>query len=82
MWVFATTKSEMAKKSRQIGVNFDHHTVVAVRCRAHHPMEHFLCFTRYHWMLPSGERLRIIAPAAAMVDNFVVKEKKLTKNYF
>jgi hypothetical protein len=33
-------------------------------------------------MLPSGERLRIIAPAAAMVDNFVVKEKKLTKNYF
>jgi hypothetical protein len=45
-------------------------------------MEHFLGFTRYHWMLPSGERLRLIAPAAAMVDNFVVKEKKLTKNYF
>ncbi len=27
-------------------------------------------FTQSHWTLPSGECLRLIAPAAAMVDDF------------
>jgi hypothetical protein len=34
------------------------------------PMEHIQGFTRSHWMPPSGECLRRIAPTAAMVDEF------------
>jgi hypothetical protein len=33
-------------------------------------MEHIRGFIRSHWMQPSGECLRRIAPAAAMVDKF------------
>jgi len=33
-------------------------------------MEHIQGFTGSHWMLPSGECLRRIAPAAAMVDEY------------
>jgi hypothetical protein len=33
-------------------------------------MEHIQGFTRSHWMPPSGECLRRIAPVAAMVDDF------------
>jgi hypothetical protein len=39
-------------------------------------MDHIQGFTRSHWMQPSGEFLRRIAPAAAMVDEFV----KTTQN--
>jgi hypothetical protein len=34
-------------------------------------MDHIRGFTRSHWMQPSGECLRRIAPVAAMVDEFV-----------
>ena len=44
---------------------------LTVRREAHCPMEHSQGFTRSHWMLPSGECLRRIAPAAAMVNKFV-----------
>jgi hypothetical protein len=40
-------------------------------------MEHIQGFTRSHWMPPSGECLRRIAPAAAMVD---ISKKKHTKH--
>jgi hypothetical protein len=33
-------------------------------------MEHIQGFTRSHWMPPSGECLRPIAPAAIVVDEF------------
>jgi hypothetical protein len=33
-------------------------------------MEHIPGFTRRHWMPPSGECLRRIAAATAMVDDF------------
>jgi hypothetical protein len=33
-------------------------------------MEHIQGFTRSHWMPPSGECLRRIAPSAAMVKEF------------
>jgi hypothetical protein len=39
-------------------------------------MDHIRGFTRSHWMQPSGEFLRRIALAAAMVDEFV----KTTQN--
>jgi len=39
--------------------------------RAHRLMEHIQGFTWSHWMPPSGECLRRIAPAAVMVDKFV-----------
>ena len=54
------------KKCRQIAGDFDGHGDEAVRCEAHCPMEHIQGFP----MPPSGECLRRIAPAAAMVDDF------------
>jgi hypothetical protein len=53
-----------------------------VRREAHPPMEHIQGFTRSHWMPPSGECLRRIAPAAAMVDDFEKTHKTLTKHNF
>jgi len=54
----------------QIDDDFDGHGDAAVRRGAHHPMEHIQGFTRNHWMPPSGECLRRIAPTATMVDDF------------
>jgi hypothetical protein len=45
-------------------------------------MDHIRGFTRSHWMQPSGECLRRIAPAAAMATNLLKQHKTLTKNYF
>jgi hypothetical protein len=50
--------------------NFDGHADTAVQCRAHCPMERIRGFMRSHYMPPSGECPRHIAPAAAMVDDF------------
>jgi len=42
-------------------------------------MEHILGFTRSHWMPPSGECLRRIAPVAAMVEKFVENTQNTNK---
>ena len=68
--VVGENKSAAKKKSRQIEGNFDCHGNAVVRRGAHRPMDHIRGFTRSHWMQPSGECLRRIAPAAAMVDEF------------
>jgi hypothetical protein len=70
------------KKYTSNNGDFDHHADVAVQCGAHCPMEHILGFTRSHWMPPSGEHLRHIALAAAMVDKFVENTKTQTKHNF
>jgi hypothetical protein len=59
------------KKCRRIAGDFDCHTDAAVRRGADRPLEHVHGFTRSHWMPPSGECLRCIAPAAVMVNKFV-----------
>ena len=66
-------------KCRQIDGNFDCHGDAAVRGGAHLPLKHIQGFTQSHWMPASGECLRRTAPAAAMVDEFVVKHKNTTK---
>ena len=58
------------EKCRHIARNFDCHADAAVRHGAHRPIKHIQGFTRSHWMPLSGERLRRIAPTAAMVDEF------------
>ncbi len=58
------------KKCRRNDGNFDCHGNAAVGHGAHRPMEHIWGFTWSHWMPPSAECLRRIAPAAAMVDKF------------
>ena len=58
------------KKCRQIDGDFDGHGDAAVRRGTHRPIEHIQGFIRSHWMPPSGECLRRIAPAAAMVKEF------------
>ena len=65
-------------KCRWIAGNFDCHADAVVRRGVHRPIEHIQDFTWSHWMPPSGECLRCIAPAAAMVDGFV--ETTLTTN--
>ncbi len=70
------------KKCRQIAGNFDHHANAAVRCGAHSPMEHIHGFTRSHWMLPSGECLRHIAPVAVVVDELVENTQNTNKKLF
>ena len=39
-------------------------------------------FTRSHWMPPSGKCLRRIAPAAAMVNEFVETTQTVPKHNF
>jgi hypothetical protein len=45
-------------------------------------MDHIRGFTRSHWMQPSGECLHRIAPAAAMVDEFVETTQNTNKKLF
>ena len=59
------------EKCRRIAGNFD--------CHAGGSMDHIRGFTRSHWMQPSGECLRRIAPAAAMVDEFVETTQNTNK---
>jgi hypothetical protein len=70
------------KKCRQIDGDFDGHGDAVVRRGTHLPIEHIQGFIRSHWIPPSGECLRRIAPAAAMVKEFEKKNTKLTKHNF
>jgi hypothetical protein len=45
-------------------------------------MEHILGFTRSHWMPPSGKCLRRIAPAAAMVNEYIENKQNTNKKLF
>jgi hypothetical protein len=45
-------------------------------------MDHIRGFTQSHWMQPSGECLHRIAPAAAMVDEFVETTQNNNKKLF
>jgi hypothetical protein len=67
------------KKCRQINDNFDGHGNAAVQRGAHCPMKHIRGFTRSHWMPPSGECLRRIAPVAAIVNEFVETTQNTNK---
>jgi hypothetical protein len=70
------------KKCRKSAGDFDHHADVAVQCGAHHPMEHILGLTRSHWMPPLDKCLRLIVPAAAMVDTYIENTQKTNKKLF
>jgi hypothetical protein len=70
LWLWPTTKSTR-QKCRQIGDNFDSHGDAEV--------QHIRGFTRSPWMPPSGECLRRIAPAAAMVNEFVETTQNTNK---
>jgi hypothetical protein len=67
------------KKSRRIAGNFYCHGDAAVRRGAHRPIEHVQGFTRSHWMPPSVECSHRIAPAAAMVNEFIETTQNTTK---
>ena len=68
--VVANNKIDETKNAGQIDDDFGGHGDAVVRRGAHRRMEHIQGFTRSHWMPPSGECLRLIAPTAAMVDEF------------
>jgi hypothetical protein len=70
------------KTCRESAGYFDHHADAAVGCGVHRPMEHIPGFTRSHWMQPSGECLRRIAPAAAMVDKYIENTQNTNKKLF
>ncbi len=67
------------EKCRRIAGDFDCHVDALVRRWAHLPMEHVQGFTGSHWMPPSGKWLRRIAPAAAMVNEFVETTQNTNK---
>jgi hypothetical protein len=75
-------ESTTKKMQGKCAGDFDHYADGVVQCRAHRPMEHILGFTRSHWMLPSGECLRRIAPAAAMVDKYIENTQNTNKKLF
>ncbi len=54
----------------------------AVQLGAYRPIEHVQGFTGSHWMPPSGKCLRPIAPAAAMVNEFVKTTQNTNKTQF
>ena len=58
------------------------HADEAVWRGAHRLMDNIRGFTRSHWMQPSGECLRRIAPAAAMVDEFIETTQNTNKKLF
>jgi hypothetical protein len=70
------------EKCRESAGDFDHHADAVVRCGVHRQMEHILGFTRSHWMLPLGKCLHRIAPAAAMVDEYVENTQNTNKKLF
>ncbi len=65
------------KKCRQIDDDFDRHAAGGIWRDAHPPMECIRGFMQSHYMPPSGKCSCLIAPAAAMVDDF---EKKKNTN--
>jgi hypothetical protein len=67
------------KKCKQIAGDLNHHADAVIQCGAHHPIEHIHCFTRSHWMPPSGKCLRRIALTAGMVHDFDCKHKNTNK---
>jgi len=67
------------KKCRRIDGNFDCHGDAAVRRGAHQPIEHVQGFTGSHWMPPLVECLHCFAPAAAMVNEFVITTQNTNK---
>jgi len=67
------------KKCRWIAGDFDCHGNAVVRRGAYRPIEHVQGFTGSHWMWPSGKCLRCIAPAAAMVNEFIETTKNTNK---
>ncbi len=66
----------MSKCTSSAG-HFDGHGGALVQYKAHFLMQHVQGYTRSHWMLPLGNHLLLIAPAAARVT---AKETK-TKTY-
>ena len=70
------------KKCRPLAGDLDCHGNAAVRCWAHRPIEHVQGFTGSHWMPPSGKCLRRIAPAVAMVNEFIETTQNTNKTQF
>jgi len=63
-------KIDSNKKCRRIDGHFNCHGDAAVQHGTHRPIEHIQGFIQSHWMPSSGECMRRIAPAAAMVKEF------------
>jgi hypothetical protein len=59
------TKSTMMNKCTSPAGRFDGHGGVSEQYRWHCPMRHVQGYSGSHWMLPSGDYLLRIAPAAA-----------------
>ena len=78
-YVSGQQRIENNKKCSRIAGNFDFHADAAVQRGAHCLIEHIQSFTWSHWMPPSSECLRHIAPVAAMVDEFIETAQNTNK---
>ena len=79
---YGQQQNQRQQKSTSNAGDLNHHANVAVQCEAHRPMEHIPGFARSHWMPPSCECLRRIAPAAVMVDKLFKSTKHQQKTIF
>jgi hypothetical protein len=77
--VGGNNESTTTKNVGRIAGDFYCHADAAVRRGAHLPMEHVQGFTGSQWMPPSGKCLHRIAPAAAMVNEFIETTQNTNK---
>jgi hypothetical protein len=70
------TKSSMASTCSSLIGHFDGHGDPPMQYKAHRPMQQVQGYSGSHWMLPSGNYLLRITPAAARAT----ADETMTKN--
>jgi hypothetical protein len=73
------TKSTMASTCSSVIGYFDGHGGPPVQYKVHRLMQHVQGYSGSHWMLPSGNYLLRITPAAARATANETTTKKCTK---
>jgi hypothetical protein len=73
-----TNEVTMTNKCTSSAGHFDGHSGAPEQYRWHPPMRHVQGYSGSHWMLPSGDYLLPIAPAAARATTNEMTTKKCT----
>jgi hypothetical protein len=74
-----TNKATMTKECTSSAGHFDGHGGAPEQYRRHRLMQHVQGYSGSHWMLPSGDYLLSIAPAATWATANKTTTKKRTK---
>jgi hypothetical protein len=74
-----TTTKDVGKL---LAISIAMHSDVVLQCGAHRLMKHIQGFIQSRWMPSLGKCLHCIAPAAAMVNEFVETTQNTNKHNF